>query len=243
MAIFFVSDAHLGSNDEAHERIKLEKLFAFLEMVKREGEKLYILGDLFDFWFEYKHAIPRQHLKVVFKLADLIESGVPIHYITGNHDFWLGDFLSNEIGIVVHRDQTEMTEDGLRLFMIHGDGLSPSDWKYRLFVRAPLRNRLAIRLYRLIPPDWGIPLAKAVSSRSRNHTSGQEIGFIKDYENFAKKKLREGYDAVLIGHIHHPVIKRFDNGVYLNTGDFYHHFSYGKLVGGRLSLEYFKYSY
>ena len=111
-AIYFVSDAHLGSDDAASEQVKLSKLFAFFELVAREGEKLYILGDLFDFWFEYKQAIPKQHLKVIFKLAALVEHGVPIHYITGNHDFWLGDFLSREVGITIHRDGIAVTEQG-----------------------------------------------------------------------------------------------------------------------------------
>lgn len=238
MAVYFLSDAHLGSDDDATEKIKLRKLFEFLDIVKGNGEKLYILGDLFDFWFEYKQAIPKQHLKVVFKLAALVENGIPIHYITGNHDFWLGDFLSNEVGISIHRDFLDTIEDGKKLFLIHGDGLSPADWKYRLFVRAPLRNRLAIALYRLIPTDWGIPLARAVSSSSRNYTSGREKGFIADYEKYAADKLAEGYDAVLIGHTHHPVISESDKGIYLNTGDFIHHFSYAKLENGKLSLEY-----
>ena len=238
MAAYFLSDAHLGSDDPVSEQVKLDKLFGFLDMVKKSGNTLYILGDLFDFWFEYRHAIPKQHLKVVFRLASLVESGVPIHYITGNHDFWLGDFLTTEAGIAVHRDSMETTEENLRLFLIHGDGLSPSDWKYRVFVRFPLRNRLTIWLYRLIPPDIGIPLAKAVSSSSRNHTAGREQEFLRDYEDYAHAKLSEGYDAVIIGHVHHPTIRQFENGIYLNTGDFYHHFSYGKLADGKLSLEY-----
>jgi UDP-2,3-diacylglucosamine hydrolase len=240
MAVYFLSDAHLGSNDPSSENIKTERLFAFLDMVKEDRAELFILGDLFDFWFEYKHAIPKQHLRVVFRLASLAENGIPIHYITGNHDFWLGDFLSNEVGIHIHRDHTEATREGLRLFLIHGDGLSPADWKYRVFVRTLLRNRLAIWLYRLIPPDWGIPLAKAASSRSRNHTSGREQDFLKDYEDYAQKKLSDGYDAVLIGHVHHPVFKQFENGIYLNTGNFFHNFSYGKLSEGKLTLEYFR---
>ncbi len=240
MAVYFLSDAHLGSDDPGSEKLKIEKLFAFFDMVKADGSELYILGDLFDFWFEYKHAIPKQHLKVVFRLASLVENGIKIHYITGNHDFWLGNFLTDEVGLTIHRDHTETTIDGLRLFMIHGDGLSPSDWKYRVFIRTPLRNRLAVWLYRLIPPDWGIPLAKAVSSHSRNITSDREPAFLKDYEEYAQKKLSEGYDAVLIGHVHYPVFKQFDNGIYVNTGDFYHHFSYGKLQDGKLTLESFK---
>jgi UDP-2,3-diacylglucosamine pyrophosphatase LpxH len=139
--------------------------------------------------------------------------------------------------MAIHSDRLETTEQGKRLFLIHGDGLSPADWKYRAFVRFPLRNRVAIALYRLLPPDLGIPLAKAVSSRSRNHTSGRQQHFLKDYETFAEKKLGEGYDAVIIAHTHEPAFKRLAKGIYLNTGDFYSHFSYGRLAGGILSLE------
>lgn len=237
MAVYFLSDAHLGADDDRNEQIKLDKLFAFFKLVENTGHKLYILGDLFDFWFEYKHAIPKQHLKAVFKLAALVEHGVEIHYITGNHDFWLGDFLEKEVGIRIHRDKIEVIENGLKLFLIHGDGLSPADWKYRVFVRATLRNRVAIALYRLLPPDWAIPFAKKMSSSSRNHTSGRESNFIKDYEEYAKNKLAEGYDAVLIGHVHQPAFVECENGIYINTGDFYHHFTYAKLVDKSLTLE------
>jgi len=235
-----MSDAHLGAESPELEKEKVENLFKFLDLVRRDGEKLYILGDLFDFWFEYKNAIPKQHLKVVFKLAALVESGLSVHYITGNHDFWLGDFLSREVGIEVHRDRIEVSEQDQKLFLIHGDGLAPGDWKYRAFVRFPLRNRLAIKLYRLIPPDWGLPLARKVSSRSRQHTSDRENSFLKDYEDFARSKLGEGYDAVLIGHTHQPVLKKFDQGLYINTGDFYNHYSYARMVDGQLTLEYLR---
>ncbi len=238
MAIYFVSDAHLGSNDPEREQLKLSHLFSLFEKIRTDGSCLYILGDLFDFWFEYKNAIPKQHLKIVFKIASLIDDGIDVHYITGNHDFWLGDFLTREVGVTVHRDQVEVTEDGLKLLLIHGDGLSPGDWKYRVFVRGPLRNRLAIALYRLLPVDIGIPLAKAVSSTSRNHTSERKADFLKDYEVFAEKKIAEGFDAVLIGHTHVPIEKRFVNGVYINTGDFIHHFTYAKLTDGKISLEF-----
>jgi len=238
MPVYFFSDAHLGSDNQACEEKKVANVLRFLDVVAADGVKLYILGDLFDFWFEYKHAIPKLHARVIFRLASLVQAGIPIHYITGNHDFWLGDFLSKEIGISLHKDHMEAVEDGLRMFLIHGDGLSPADWKYRVFVRFPLRNRLAIRLYRLLPVDWAIPLAKAVSSHSRSRTAGREPKFLNDYEDFARKKLAEGYNAVVIGHIHYPAYRQFDNGIYLNTGDFFEHFSYGKLTDGRLSLEY-----
>ena len=237
MAVYFFSDAHLGDNDKKREEEKLKKIYAFLEMVKNDGEKLFILGDLFDFWFEYKYAIPKEHLKVVFKLASLVEEGIEVHYISGNHDFWLGKFLSRETGITIHRDSFETTEQGKKFFMIHGDGISPSDRGYRVLKKI-LRNKVNIWLYRKIPADWGIPLAKWVSGSSRNYTAGRSPDFIKDYEDYAEKKLAGDYDAVVMGHLHVQILKELNGGVYLNTGDFIKHFSYGRMEGGKITLEY-----
>jgi UDP-2,3-diacylglucosamine hydrolase len=237
MAVYFFSDLHLGAADKAGEEIKFGKFNLLLEKIKIDGERIFILGDLFDFWFEYKHAIPKEHLNIIFQLASLVKEGRTVHYITGNHDFWLGDFLSREAGIVIHRDYFETTENGKKIFMIHGDGLSPSDWGYRILKKI-LRNRVNIWLYRKIPPDWGIPLAKYVSSSSRGYTAGREPKFVRDYEVYAGKKLAEGYDYVIIGHLHIPVLKEMTGGIYLNTGDFIDHFSYGKIDNGKLTLEY-----
>jgi len=237
MAIYFFSDAHLGEADKDKEKIKLEKLSAFFEMVNNDGEKLFILGDLFDFWFEYKHAIPKEHLKTIFRLAQMVESGMEVHYISGNHDFWLGDFLSREAGISIHRDYFETSEQGKKLFMIHGDGLSPSDRGYRVLKRI-LRNRMNIWLYQKLPTDWGIPLARSVANISRNHTSKRTLKFVRDYENYARKKINAGYDVVIIGHLHQPILQKIDSGVYLNTGDFIDNFSYGRMDRGEITLEY-----
>nr|MBN2278271.1 UDP-2,3-diacylglucosamine diphosphatase [candidate division Zixibacteria bacterium] len=237
MAIYFFSDAHLGEADKEKERIKIEKIYAFLDLVRADGEKLYILGDLFDFWFEYKNAIPKEHLQVVFHLAGLVESGMEVHYISGNHDFWLGDFLSREVGIEIHRDQVETTEQGKRILLIHGDGISPSDKGYRVLKKI-LRNPVNIWLYQKLPVDWGIPLARYVAGKSRTYTSGRTLQFLKDYENYAAWQIKAGYDAVIVGHLHYPIRKEIEGGVYLNTGDFIENFSYGRMENGVISLEY-----
>lgn len=237
MAIYFFSDVHLGEAGQGKEERKLEKLASFLNMVEQDGEQLFILGDLFDFWFEYKHAIPKEHLRTVFRLSKLVDSGIEVHYISGNHDFWLGEFLSQEAGIRIHRDYYQTELDGKKIFMIHGDGLSPSDKGYRVLKRV-LRNRVNIWLYQKLPADWGIPLAKYVAGASRNHTSKRTHKFLDDYKEYAKNKLSEGYDAVIIGHVHFPTLCSLNGGIYLNTGDFIEHFSYGRLHEGVFTLEY-----
>lgn len=239
MAIYFISDAHLGEGSGENENVKLARLESFFELAGKDAEKLFILGDLFDFWFEYKHAIPKQHLKIIFRLSQLVDKGVEVHYITGNHDFWLGDFLSREAGIIIHRDAYATTEQEKKLFLIHGDGISPSDKGYRVLKKI-LRNRLNIWLYRKIPVDWGIPLAKFVSGTSRDYTSARDVTYIKDYEIYAQKKIKEGFDVVMIGHLHHPVITALEGGIYINTGDFIKHFSYVILNDGKFSLEFIR---
>ena len=238
--LFVFSDAHLGANNETEEKRKREKIKELIELVKLRGTRLVILGDLFDFWFEYKNAIPKQQLQVIFRLADLVESGIPVDYVSGNHDFWLGDFLEKEAGVTIHRDKFELSFDNKRLFFIHGDGLAPQDWKYRILKRI-LRNRVNIALYRLLPVDWGIPLARWVSGTSRKHTSKRtdlgEHDFHPAYERYAREKLAEGYDAVLIGHLHTPLYHQWDEGVYINTGEFIKRFNYVEMSGGKLELK------
>jgi UDP-2,3-diacylglucosamine hydrolase len=197
---------------------------------------LIILGDLFDFWFEYKHAIPKDHHRVLCMLDGLIRRGVSIDYVSGNHDFWMEDFFAEEMGIQVHRDTLDLEYENLRLHLLHGDGLAKADRGYR-FLKRILRNRFNIWLYRKLTPDWAIPLAKAVSGSSRGYTSQRDPEFVADYEAYAEAKLKDRYDVVAIGHLHIPTIKQFDNGIYINTGDFIEHFTYAKVLGGGAVLE------
>jgi UDP-2,3-diacylglucosamine hydrolase len=242
-AAYFVSDAHLGSETEEKEKIKEKKLIDFLESIIPDAEALYILGDLFEFWFEYKNTMPKEHFNVLIQLKKLIDSGIRICYITGNHDFWLGDFLPKKIGIKIYKEPIPISHQGKRIFLIHGDGLAKKDRGYRILKRI-LRNKLNIFLYRQIPSDIGIPLAKKVAQLSRSHTSQKEKS-LEDYINFAKGKISEGFDAVIMGHIHYPIIENLEagspyQGIYLNTGDWFKHFSYGRLVEGKFLLEEYK---
>ncbi|MDZ4722351.1 MAG: UDP-2,3-diacylglucosamine diphosphatase [candidate division Zixibacteria bacterium] len=237
MALYIFSDAHLGSSTPEHESHKVEQIGKLFEKVKSDGDRLIILGDLFDFWFEYKHAIPKDHHEVLFMIRQLVKSGLPVDYVSGNHDFWIGDFFEKQLGVKVHRDHLEMTYRGKKLFLIHGDGLAKADGGYR-FLRRILRNRLNIRLYRLLPTDWAIPIAKRVSGTSRKHTSQRDHLFAPDYRAYAEKKIDEGYDAVFIAHLHIPIRENISKGVYINTGDFISHFSYAKVTQDTISLEY-----
>ncbi len=226
MSIFFLSDVHLGHDEPEREKLKLRKLDQLFELVASEGEQLYILGDLFDFWFEYKHAIPKDHLTVLCKLQKLVDAGVKLTYITGNHDFWLGDLLTRQLEIDVHRDQMTIEHHGKKIFLIHGDGLAKNDRGYRVLKKI-MRNKLSIFLYRQVPPDIGIPFAKWCSRTSRLHTSKRpKESFLQEYRDFAKCKIDDGYDCVICAHTHVPEIIQFENGTYINSGDWCENFTY-----------------
>jgi UDP-2,3-diacylglucosamine hydrolase len=237
MALYVFSDAHLGSGSKELEEKKVRRIEQLFERVKSDGDRLVILGDLFDFWFEYKHAIPKEHHRVLFMMTELIENGITIDYVSGNHDFWMDDFFAEHIGVTLHRDFLDLEYEGKRLHLIHGDGLAPADRGYRVLKKI-LRNRFNIWLYRKLPPDWAIPLAKRVSGSSREYTSQRDKTFAADYQAYAREKLRGDYDIVVIGHLHIPVYESLEGGTYINTGDFISHFSYAKMDSGRMMLEF-----
>lgn len=237
MAVFFISDAHLGENFQEREKHKKERLESFLAMVAEKGEKLFVVGDLFDFWFEYKHAIPKEHLQIILKLADLKKRGIELYYITGNHDHWLGDFLSREVGFTIYRDQANIIIDNKKVHIIHGDGLARNDVGYRILKKI-LRNRVNIFLYRLITPDIGIPLAKFVSGKSRGYTQKRpKESFLDEYRQYARDRLKAGDDVVIIAHTHVPEQIESDQGLYFNTGDWVENFTYVEYDQGGFKLK------
>lgn len=235
--IYFISDAHLGRESTLLESQKEQKLLAFLSQIEAECETLYILGDLFDFWFEYKNLIPKQFASILFALKKLKDSGSKIIYLAGNHDFWLGDFLPQQLGIAVHPDFLEVSHQGKKLFLTHGDGLAKKDIGYRILKKI-LRNKVNIWLYRQLPADFSYWLAKKVSHSSGNYTQQKNIEY-QEYLNFARGKIASGFDFVVMGHIHQPILEKIDKGFYVNVGDWMKNFSYGVLERGELRLERF----
>ncbi len=239
MALYVFSDAHLGCGSPDSEDLKMSRIETLVELVRKDGDRLVILGDLFDFWFEYKYVIPKAHHEVLFLIRELVRQGIKVDYVSGNHDFWMLDFFEKYLGVAVTRDTLTLDYLGRKLLFIHGDGLAPGDGGYR-FLKRILRNRFNIWLYRKLPPDWAYPLARFVSGSSRGYTSRRDHEFAEDYEKYAEEQLKNGFDVVIIGHLHIPILKQFERGTYVNTGDFINHFSYLKCDGDHMTLEYLK---
>lgn len=232
----FLSDVHLGSSDAAGNRAREARFGSFLERRAAHARRLFILGDLFDFWFEYRHAMPRQHLATVRRLGALIDSGVEVTYFGGNHDSWAGAFLRDELGATVYDDPARLEVDGRRLALMHGDGLARGDLGYKLLKKV-LRNRVAIAAYRAIHPDLGIPFAHAVSRLSRHSRDESKVDREWLHRQLAVPRFAEGADAVLTGHYHHPTHFRRDGRDFLILGDWIGNFTFASLRGGRFRLE------
>ena len=235
-SIYFISDAHLGAAPLEHEQEKLSKLITFLRGLRGRAPLLYIVGDLFDFWFEYRSTILKQHFSVLHELASLVESGTHIVYLAGNHDFWLGSFLKEQIGVETVYGQLDVEHQGKRMLICHGDGMISKDWNYRL-MRKILHNRLNIWLFQWIHPDLGVWLGRKVSSASRDHAGPTSWSLARAYKELAVGKLAEGYDCVIFGHVHKPHYEQLDGRVYVNLGDWIRYYTYGVMTDGILRLE------
>ncbi len=235
MPTYFISDVHLGLGTRDAEKRKEDRLLAFLRGILPATNRLFIVGDLFDFWFEYGTVIPRGFHRTLAALQEFTDRGIPVEYLAGNHDFWMDDFFPVELGITVHPDPFEAVVDGKRIYLHHGDGLAEKDLGYRL-LKPVLRNRLAFRLYRWLHPDVGVRLARGSSRTSRSYTSTRNFGEQEAMAAFAARKIREGFDIVIMGHRHEPLQLQIDGGVYINLGDWIAHRTFAELKDGTIAL-------
>lgn len=232
---YFFSDAHLGLGTKDEDRAKEDRIIRFLNEVKKDAVQLYILGDLFDYWFEYKSVVPKGYFRLFAKLADLTAHKIAVTYLAGNHDFWMKGYFGDELGIEVVHEPVERIINGKRFYLHHGDGLVKDDTGYR-FLKRVLRNRFNIWLFSLVHPDLTSGLARWSSKTSRQYTSGRTYEQ-NDMDEFAGKKIGEGYDYVIMGHNHQSRHRKFGHGVYVNLGDWIRENTYAVFDGKKLELK------
>ncbi|MBI1808056.1 MAG: UDP-2,3-diacylglucosamine diphosphatase [Ignavibacteria bacterium] len=237
--VYFISDVHLGLESKEKEKAKEERLLAFLDQVMEDGQQLFIVGDLFDAWIEYRTVIPKGHHRVLAKLEDLCLRGITIHYLAGNHDFWMRDYFRDELGMKTYADAFDIQVDGKKILLHHGDGLATNDTGYKMLKKV-LRNRLSIWLYSWLHPDIGIALARSSSKKSRDYTSTKDYGEGDGMLHFASQKIDEGYDIVIMGHRHEPACREIGRGVYINLGDWISHNTYAEMVNGVIAMKTWK---
>jgi len=242
--IYFVSDVHLGAPALSNNRER-ELLFAkWLDSIRDDVAELYLMGDIFDFWFEYRKVVPRGFTRILGRLADLTDNGTPVHFFTGNHDVWVFDYLPQEIGLIVHRDEWITEIRGKKFYLAHGDGLDPDDKGY-LFLKKIFTSRTLQWWFSRIHPNFAFYLAHNWSKSSRLSKLNRQEEFkvknecmYKFAENYLQK---EWIDYFIFGHRHRMADVEVKNGSrFILLGDWITNFSYGVFDGNRFILNKFE---
>lgn len=242
--IYFASDFHLGVPDK-ESSLRREKLIVkWLDEIKEDAEEIYLMGDVFDFWFEYKNTVPKGFVRLLGKLAEISDSGIPIHMFTGNHDMWLFDYLPAEIGVTIHHSPITKTYSGKKFFLGHGDGLGPGDSGYK-FIKKVFASPVCQWLFARVHPNLGMSVGKYWSEKSRIANKDEDEKFLGEENEwlviFSKKILKkEHFDYFIFGHRHLPLdIKLNEESRYVNLGEWVNYNSYAVFDGKELELKYY----
>jgi UDP-2,3-diacylglucosamine hydrolase len=243
--VYFTSDHHFGAPTRAASKPREEKFVSWLDSIKKDAEVLFVLGDLFDFWFEYKHVIPKGFTRVLGKLAELSDSGIDIHFFVGNHDLWMNGYFEEEFNIKVYHSPHQFKLNDKTFFIGHGDGLGPHDKGYKRLKKV-FKNSFFKWIYRWLHPDIGVRFAQYLSVKNKLISGDEDIRYTNDNDEwlvqYAQRKLIDNhFDYFVFGHRHLPLeIQLNPNSKYLNLGDWITHFTYGVFHDGKLELEKFK---
>lgn len=243
--IYFASDFHLGVPDAKSSLTREKKIIRWLDSIQHDACAIYLLGDIFDFWFEYKNAIPKGFIRLQGKLAQLVDGGINVYFFTGNHDMWMFDYFSKELGITIYRKPLELEVGNQKLMIGHGDGLGPGDTSYK-FLKMFFNSKLCQWLFARIHPNLGIGIARYWSKNSRianmkreEKFSGEENEYLLTYCRELEKT--QHHDYYIFGHRHLPLdLKVGDNSQYVNLGEWVHFCTYASYDGKSVELKTFE---
>lgn len=240
--IYFASDFHLGSPNDAESLKREKKIVAWLDEIKFSAKTIYLVGDIFDFWFDYKQVVPRGFTRFLGKIAELTDSGIPVHFFTGNHDMWMFDYFEKELNITMHRKPIQLSINDKKLFIGHGDGLGPGDNSYKILKRI-FENNLCQWLFARLHPNFGIGLASFWSKRSREHNTDIKEFMGEDKEwlaAYCKEVLeKEHFDFFIFGHRHVPIEHSIGDSKYINLGEWMNDYTYAIFDGNSVELKRF----
>jgi len=239
--VYFASDNHLGAPDQKSSLPREKKFVRWLDEIKGDAAALFLLGDLFDFWFEYKTVVPKGFVRVLGKLAEIRDSGIPVYFFVGNHDLWMRDYLESELNIAVYYEPKSFEFNNKKFFIGHGDGKGPGDKGYKRMKKV-FTNPLFKWLFRWLHPDIGLRLGQHLSVKNKLISGEEDKKFLGDEKEwlaqYARRKLEtEHFDYFIFGHRHLPMeIRINDHSVYFNLGDWISHYTYGVFDGDRFEL-------
>lgn len=241
--IYFASDFHLGVPTYEKSLAREKEIVAWLEYIRPTAHEIYLVGDIFDFWFEYKHAIPKGFVRLQGKIAELTDTGIQVHVFTGNHDMWIFDYLPKELGFKLYREPIEREYNGKKMIIGHGDGLGPGDKGYK-FLKKVFQNRLCQWAFARLHPNFGIGLAN-YSSRSSRAATGQSDELFSGKENewlntYCEEQLElKPVDHFVFGHRHLPLQITLSNekSVYTNLGDWLQYKTFTYFDGNEMHMK------
>lgn len=243
--IFFASDQHFGVPDLAQSRKREERFIRWLEMIKKDAQVLFLMGDLFDFWHEWKFVVPKGYIRVLGKLAELKDAGIDIYFFVGNHDLWMKNYFEDELGIPVFFEKRFYDINGKKFLLAHGDGLGPGDKGYKRMKKV-FTNPFAQWAFRWLHPDIGMRIANYMSQKNKLISGVEDQKFLGEDKEFliqySKEKLKtEQIDYFVFGHRHLPLIFELENNSkYINLGDWISYFTYGVFDGEQFDLKKFE---
>nr|WP_294793708.1 UDP-2,3-diacylglucosamine diphosphatase [uncultured Mucilaginibacter sp.] len=242
--LYFASDFHLGAGDYDYGREREARLVRWLDMIKIDAAELFLMGDVFDFWFEYSTVVPKGYIRFIGKLAELADAGIKIYLFKGNHDMWMFGYFEKELGATIITNEMVMERGGKKFFLHHGDGLGPGDNGYKILKKI-FRSRFCQWLFERLHPNLGVGIANYWSGKSRLSNLGdepykkEEQGWLLDYSNEVIKTTH--YDYLIFGHLHFPTeVQLNDNSRYVNLGEWLNYNSYAVFDGTALKLERFE---
>jgi UDP-2,3-diacylglucosamine hydrolase len=240
--IYFLSDFHLGAPDHAKSLEREKLLVQFLDEIKNEAGEIFLVGDMFDFWYEYKKVVPKGYVRLLGKLAELSDAGVQLHFFVGNHDMWMKEYFQQELNMPVYYEPKEFERSGKKFLIGHGDGLGPGDHGYKRLKKI-FRNPACQWLFGILPPVIGVGLANYLSRRSRAQAGSSEEVFLGEDKEwliiYCKEVLqKENFDFFVFGHRHLAIDYRLSNDSrYINLGDWIRYFTYAVFDGQRMELK------
>ncbi|MEI6866443.1 UDP-2,3-diacylglucosamine diphosphatase [Flavicella sp.] len=243
--IYFASDQHFGAPTIEKSKIREKKFVAWLDMIKEDAEVIFLLGDLFDFWFEYKNVVPKGYIRVLGKLAEIRDNGVPIHFFVGNHDLWMEDYFEKELNIPVYHEPKEFTLGNKTFLIGHGDGLGPGDFGYKRMKKI-FTSPLCKWLFRWLHPDIGVALGKHLSVKNKLISGDEDVKYLGAENEWLVQYCKEilktkHYNYFVFGHRHLPMtLKIGEKSEYVNLGDWITYFTYGVFDGEKLEVFPFK---
>ncbi|RCS25969.1 UDP-2,3-diacylglucosamine diphosphatase [Polaribacter sp. WD7] len=239
--VYFASDQHLGAPTPELSFPREKKFIAWLDTIKKDAEVIFLLGDLFDFWFEYKTVVPKGFVRVLGKLAEIKDSGIPIYFFVGNHDLWMNDYFEEELNIPIFHSPQEVLIDHKKFLVGHGDGLGPGDKGYKRMKKV-FTFPLFKWMFRWFHPDLGVRLGHYMSVKNKLISGDEDAKYLGDENEwlvlYCKQILtQKHYDYFIFGHRHLPLdIKLQENSTYFNLGDWITYFTFGTFSNGNFQL-------